>query len=104
MKVVCEKYLENSKFEDVIDCLEDSTPRFILLVLEWQRKDRKQYPLVLLHYSPEGSNPELNMLYSRMKPIIQKEFKIMFQFVEREMDEMNLEWLINKLSKVNTYV
>lgn len=104
MKIVCEKYLENSKFEDVVDVLEDSTPRFILITLEWKRQERKQYPLVLVHYSPEGSNPELNMLYSRMKPYLQKEFKIMFQFVEREMDELSEEWLIKKLSKVNTYV
>ena len=81
MVVELEEYMENQPtLESVKEELEEQSPRFIIFSYRWQRGDqygcRIQFPIVFIYFSPEGANPHVNMLYSRMKQSLITKFSI----------------------------
>ena len=38
------------------------------------------------------------MLYSRMKPVVEKKFNLQYTFTERDSEELTEDWLLTKLN------
>eukprot|EP01080_Neovahlkampfia_damariscottae_P007771 gene7771-12241_t len=97
--VVVDDFLENTNWDDIQEEMSETAPRFLLVISPIVHKDdRKSYPLVQIYYSPEGCATELNMLYSRMKPIVEKKFNLQYTFTERDSEELSEDWLLTKLN------
>jgi hypothetical protein len=53
--------------------------------------------MVFLYYSPDGVNPELNMLYASSKSHFQKEAKMTKVLDLQDAQQLTLEWLRDNL-------
>ncbi|KAL0479808.1 Gmfb [Acrasis kona] len=90
----------DTTLEAIKEDLEDQNPRFILFSYKWQLGDRVNFPIIFIYFSPEGSSPYLNMLYSRLKPILSNKLNIQRQYEVRELDEEDVlteAWLLERL-------
>ena len=84
--------------EEMIPELPDNEPRYIAYSYSYEHSDgRVTYPLVFIYICPEGSHPELAMLYAGSKIGVVNEGKFTKTFVVREMEELSTEWLDAKL-------
>lgn len=134
MKVELEESYSNTDLSKIADELEEvcfqpftlqetytlfqSNPRFIIYSYKWVRADgRKQFPLVLIHYTPglaflkcfdnfsvhccfaEGSSPVQNMMYTRMKTPLVTKWQLQRAIELREKEDLNDEWLLKHLMK-----
>eukprot|EP01099_Mayorella_cantabrigiensis_P004744 TRINITY_DN3615_c0_g1_i1.p1 TRINITY_DN3615_c0_g1~~TRINITY_DN3615_c0_g1_i1.p1 ORF type:complete len:156 (-),score=48.74 TRINITY_DN3615_c0_g1_i1:80-502(-) len=83
---------------DFAEELPEFAPRFIALSYKYTHKDgRTSFPLVFIFYCPQGINPALNMMYASTKQRLQTELQIMKVFDLRKAEELNEEWLNQKL-------
>ena len=65
--VETEEVLEGADWEQLVEDLPESVPRYMAVSYEWKMKDdRISYPLIFVYYSPEAS-AKLNMLYASTK-------------------------------------
>ena len=54
----------------------------------------------LIFYTPEGSNPSMNMVYTRAKTILQQTFDgIQRSYDLREKEGLSDDWLLSMLTK-----
>lgn len=100
MTVELDEEYKDTTLEEIAEDLEEQNPRFVVFSYKWERDDgRKQFPIVMIHYSPEGSNPINNMLYSRMRVPLVNEFHIQRTYEVRDQEDLTTEWLLQMLKK-----
>lgn len=105
MKIVKEKRLvvvdeefEDCTVEQVRDELPDSQPRFLVYSYCYAHDDgRKSYPLCFVNISPEGCNPEQQMMYAGSMKALVNEVGLTKVFDIRNPEEFTEDWLREKL-------
>lgn len=91
---------EDISLEELAEELTPSSHRFIIYSFKRTHHDgRISYPLVFIHYAPSSAPMAHNMLYSRMKPPIIELFEIQRKFEVNDLEDLNDEWLLDRLGK-----
>ncbi|KAF9972878.1 hypothetical protein BGZ73_003912 [Actinomortierella ambigua] len=91
---------DNITLEDLQDLLPPSVPRFVVLSYELKHDDgRISYPLVFLYYAPEGTKPELNVLYASAKTHFQNTAGLGKVHDVKDAEDLTDAWLREKLLK-----
>lgn len=95
---VDEKLDHVENLEELKDYLPEHQPRYIILSYKQKHCDgRISYPICFIFYTPRDSQIDLQMMYAGSKVTLQKEADISRGYEIRELDEMNEEWLHEKL-------
>eukprot|EP01027_Heterolobosea_sp_BB2_P022018 GEZU01032391.1.p1 GENE.GEZU01032391.1~~GEZU01032391.1.p1 ORF type:complete len:137 (-),score=56.00 GEZU01032391.1:280-690(-) len=98
--VLVDEELPNTTLEDLKDHMSEQAPRFIIYSFKWVQKDgRFQFPIIFIHFAPSGSNMTQNMLYSRAKIPIVRDFSIQRTYELRDLDDLDDDWVLEKISK-----
>jgi hypothetical protein len=95
--VVDEEY-EDCTVEQIKDELPESQPRFVVYSYVYEHDDgRKSYPLCFIFVSPQGCNPEQQMMYTGSLKTLISEVGLTKVFEVRSTDELTEDWLKEKL-------
>ncbi|KAI8074099.1 glia maturation factor gamma [Gongronella butleri] len=98
LKIVEDEVHEDVSLEDLVEELPENVPRYVVLSYELSHADgRKQFPLVFIFWAPEGSNPELHMLYTTAKLYLQEKIDVIREFEIRDPEGLTDEYLQSKL-------
>lgn len=96
--IVIDEEFEDCTVEQVRDELPDSQPRFLVYSYCFSHDDgRKSYPLCFVYISPEGCNPEQQMMYAGSMKSLVNEVGLTKVFDMRNTEEFTEEWLREKL-------
>ncbi len=92
--------MEDVSLEDLRDELPEHQPRFILYSFPYIHADsRVSYPLCLIFSTPRESKTELMVMYAGSKLELVKRADVTKVYELRDLDELCLDWLKEKLSK-----
>ncbi|EDV20234.1 uncharacterized protein TRIADDRAFT_61212 [Trichoplax adhaerens] len=98
-EIVWDEEYEDVTLDDLQSELAEHLPRYILYCYCHEHQDgRKSYPLCLIFYSPQGSKPEIQMMYAGSKNNLVKTVEVSKVFEIRSLDELTDEWVKSKLS------
>ncbi|EFP08433.1 hypothetical protein CRE_16211 [Caenorhabditis remanei] len=92
-----EQTLNDCSIEEFKEELPSQQPRFVLL--SWSKKhedERVSYPMLLIYYCPNGSSPELQMLYAGSRNSIVNECGVSKNIEVRDIDEIDDDLLDSK--------
>eukprot|EP01122_Echinamoeba_exundans_P008528 TRINITY_DN2843_c0_g2_i1.p2 TRINITY_DN2843_c0_g2~~TRINITY_DN2843_c0_g2_i1.p2 ORF type:complete len:138 (+),score=32.10 TRINITY_DN2843_c0_g2_i1:70-483(+) len=96
--VEVEDELDETSWEELVDGLPDSGPRFVAYSAEYVWDDgRKSYPLFFLYWCPYSVAVVDGTLYASTKTRLCTALSINKIFDARDKDELSYEWLSNKL-------
>lgn len=96
--IILDEEYEDCSVEDVRDELPDSQPRFIVYSYCYQHDDgRKSYPLCFIFVSPQGCNPEQQMMYAGSMKSLVNEVSLGKVFEVRNPEDLTEKWLREKL-------
>ncbi|KAG0041710.1 hypothetical protein BGZ83_001412 [Gryganskiella cystojenkinii] len=91
---------ESITMEDLAELLPENTPRYIVLSFELKHDDgRQSYPLVFISYTPRGTKPTLNMLYSSAKTHFQNTVGLGKVVDIQEAEILTDDWMRSQLLK-----
>jgi len=97
-KLLIEDRLENCDIDELRESLPAQQPRFALVSYMMKHSDgRVSFPMCLIFYSPQGCNPEIQMLYAGSKNNLVKECGLTKNLEIRDLDELTEEFLRTKL-------
>ena len=99
--VELESIQEFATFDDLVEETElpFTTPRYVIVSFKWEHKDRVQYPLCFIYYSPP-SKANLNMLYASNSVMLSNKAGIASKVLElRDSDLFSKEWVISQIKK-----
>ena len=92
--VVLDEEYEDYSVEQVSSELPESQPRYVLYSYEFLHDDgRKSYPMCLIFVTPQGCNPEQQMLYAGSVRNLVSEAGLTKVFEIRNVEEFTEEWL-----------
>ena len=84
--------------EELAEQLPAHQPRYVAYSYCYKHDDgRTSYPLCLIFISPQGCNPEMQMMYAGSKTTLVNEGGFTKVFELRTTEEMTEEWLRSKL-------
>ncbi|CAO4368446.1 unnamed protein product [Caenorhabditis nigoni] len=92
-----EQLLNDCSIDEFKEELPSQQPRFVLL--SWSKKhsdERVSYPMLLIYYCPNGSSPELQMLYAGSRNFIVNECHVSKNIEVRDIDEIDDDLLDSK--------
>ncbi|XP_061435426.1 glia maturation factor beta-like [Lethenteron reissneri] len=96
--VVLDEEHEDITPEDLREELPERQPRYLLYSYKYQHDDgRVSYPLCFIFISPQGCNPEQQMMYAGSKNKLVQTSKLSKVFEIRNTEELTEEWLREKL-------
>eukprot|EP01129_Flabellula_baltica_P012868 TRINITY_DN5887_c0_g1_i1.p2 TRINITY_DN5887_c0_g1~~TRINITY_DN5887_c0_g1_i1.p2 ORF type:complete len:134 (-),score=35.33 TRINITY_DN5887_c0_g1_i1:39-440(-) len=95
LAVEIEEY-HNLCLEDLQEELPDATPRFVAIIHELDKGDRKAYPMSLIYYAPPTSTT-LATLYSSTLSRLQTLLIVPKTFRVDDVEELTTEWLEEQL-------
>ncbi|KII71485.1 Glia maturation factor gamma [Thelohanellus kitauei] len=85
--------------EELADQIPEQQPRYIGYTVKRQTNDgRTTYPLMLIYHTPNGAKHDQQMMYSTSIGQIYSAGGFTKSFEIRDVDELNDEWLEEKLS------
>ena len=96
-----ESVTEYKDFEELVEELElpFTSPRYVIISFKWQHKDRVQFPLCFIYYSPP-TKANLNMLYASNSVMLSNKAGIPSKVLElRDSELFNKEWVISQIKK-----
>jgi len=98
--VIMDKEFE-AEIGEIGEDLPEATPRYIAYSYKRTHPDgRVSYPLIFIFYCPPGISTSLNILYSSTKTLLVNELSIGKIFDVRSSDEINENWLKEKLASI----
>ncbi|XP_032818610.2 glia maturation factor beta-like [Petromyzon marinus] len=96
--VVLDEEHEDITPEDLREELPERQPRYLLYSYKYQHDDgRVSYPLCFIFISPQGCNPEQQMMYAGSKNKLVQTAQLSKVFEIRNTEELTEEWLQEKL-------
>ncbi|CAH3172065.1 unnamed protein product [Porites evermanni] len=96
--VILDEEHEDISVDDLREELPDHLPRYVLYSYVLKHDDgRVSYPLAFIFISPQGTKPELQMMYAGSKTNLVRKLGATKVFELRSKEEMSEEWLIQKL-------
>uniref|UniRef100_A0A8R1HZ77 ADF-H domain-containing protein n=2 Tax=Caenorhabditis japonica TaxID=281687 RepID=A0A8R1HZ77_CAEJA len=96
-KLECEHQWDDCTLEELKDELPSQQPRFVLI--SWCKKhadERISYPMLFVYYCPNGSSPELQMMYAGSRNHIVNECSVSKNIEVRDIDELDDDLLDSK--------
>ena len=92
--------MEGISPEELREHLPEHQPRFILYSFPYMHEDsRVSYPLCLIFSTPRESKTELMVMYAGSKLELVKRADVTKVYELRDLDELCLDWLKEKLTK-----
>ncbi|KAF9580170.1 hypothetical protein BGW38_003294 [Lunasporangiospora selenospora] len=89
---------DSISIEELAELLPDNAPRYVILSFELNHDDgRVSYPLVFIFYSPRGTRPELNILYTAARNHFQTQAQLGKVLEVYETETLTEGWLREKL-------
>eukprot|EP00127_Corallochytrium_limacisporum_P006135 Clim_evm2s219 gene=Clim_evmTU2s219 len=93
-RVVIDEVVDNADIEDFGGDLPIAEPRYVVISYCFEHDDgRKSFPLVFVSYFPDGTKPQLNMIYTGAQPAVMREFQINKSLNLRDPEELTEEWI-----------
>ena len=90
---------EDCTIEDIVEEVPEAEPRYLLISYVLNHDDgRVSYPQCFVFITPQGSKPELSMMYATSKLEVMKMINITKIFEIRSSEELTVEWLEAKLA------
>jgi hypothetical protein len=101
LAVELESVQEYPDFETMVEEIElpFTTPRYLVISFKWQHKDRLQFPLVFIYYSPPAK-ADMNMLYASNSVMLSNKAGIPSKVLElRDSELFSKDWVISQIKK-----
>jgi hypothetical protein len=96
--IVIDEEYEDCKVDEIREELPDSQPRFLVFSYCYEHDDgRKSYPLCFIFITPQGCNPEQQMMYAGSMKSLVSELGLTKVFEIRNPEDLTEEWLREKL-------
>uniref|UniRef100_A0A914W149 ADF-H domain-containing protein n=1 Tax=Plectus sambesii TaxID=2011161 RepID=A0A914W149_9BILA len=96
--LLIEEELESCDIDELRESLPAQQPRFALVSYMMKHEDgRVSFPMCLIFYSPQGCNPEIQMLYAGSKNNLVKECGLTKNLEIRDLEELTEDFLRAKL-------
>ncbi|XP_067831108.1 glia maturation factor gamma-like [Heptranchias perlo] len=98
-KMVLEEEHEDISPDSLRSELPERQPRFIVYSYKYVHHDKRvSYPMCLIFSSPQGCNPQQQMMYAGSKNRLVQIGELTKVFEIRNIDELTEDWLREKLS------
>ncbi|CAH8838692.1 unnamed protein product [Trichobilharzia szidati] len=102
LKVEIEDTFEDTTLENLKDALPSHQPRYILLSYRYEKQDgRVSFPYCLVFSTPQGSPPNLQMMYAASLTNVTHKSEVTKVFELRDLEELSDEWLEENLSRTS---
>ncbi|XP_041035352.1 glia maturation factor gamma-like [Carcharodon carcharias] len=98
-QMVLEEEHEDISPDSLRNELPERQPRFIVYSYKYVHQDKRvSYPLCLIFSSPQGCNPQQQMMYAGSKNRLVQIGELTKVFEIRNIDELTEDWLCEKLA------
>ncbi|GFN82911.1 glia maturation factor gamma-like [Plakobranchus ocellatus] len=98
LQIILDEEFDDISINDLQDELPPHLPRYVCLSYVWKHDDgRVSFPLILIFISPQGCNPELQMMYAGSKLQLVKDGDFTKVIELRSLDEFSEETVLDKL-------
>jgi len=95
LMVVEDEYHEDVDVDELREELPSHVPRYVVYSFEKNHPDgRKSYPLAFIFISPQGTKPELQMMYAASRNNVVNVIGVVKHYELRDLDEFTEEWLM----------
>jgi len=98
LKVEFERSYEGTQLEEMTEDLPESSPRFLGYICEYEKADRKTYPMVLIYYCPSTSTAQAT-LYSSTLTRLERLLQIPRTYRVDDATTITSEWMLSELKK-----
>eukprot|EP00834_Sanchytrium_tribonematis_P005211 NODE_300_length_10433_cov_0.716470.p9 type:complete len:138 gc:universal NODE_300_length_10433_cov_0.716470:7267-6854(-) len=101
LTIELDSIMEYPDFETMVEELDlpPTTPRYLILSFRLEHKDRIQFPLCFIYYSPP-SKADMNMLYASNSVMLSNKAGIPSKVLElRDPEMFTKDWVVSQIKK-----